>query len=85
MGVQNHRGSGGWEYPSGVQEQSPGRAMWLFRIQTNCYTDFGPNNRHILLCGKWWDKSKFWATSKNRSVLKLKTTTTNHLEVFMRK
>ena len=55
------------------------------RIQTICYTDFGPNNRHILLCGKWRDKSKFWATSENRSVLKLKSTTTNHLEVFMRK
>jgi len=30
----------------------------------------------------WWDKSKFWATSENRSVLKLKATTTNHLESF---
>jgi len=23
------------------------------RIETNCYTDFRPNNRQILLCGKW--------------------------------
>jgi len=25
MGVQNHRGFGGWESPSGIQGRSPGR------------------------------------------------------------